>query len=110
MGCLRDRHVLITGAASGIGEAACRRLAREGAAVALVDRDAARLETVGRELAVAGGRVATFAADVGDEDALRAAVDGAVAALGALRGLVTSAGIFDPGDMQPAAGVGLDTF
>ncbi len=105
---LAGRHVLVTGAASGIGEAAATRLVREGAAVALVDRDAGRLATV--RAALAGGRVATFALDVGDEDAVRNAIAGAVAALGPLRGIVTSAGIFDPGDMQPLVEVELATF
>jgi len=107
---LRGRHVLVTGAASGIGEAVCRRLATEGAAAALLDRNAARLDTLRDELAAAGSRVAAFPADVGDEIAVRAAVDGAVAALGPLHGIVTSAGIFHPGDMQPLAGVSLSTF
>jgi NAD(P)-dependent dehydrogenase (short-subunit alcohol dehydrogenase family) len=105
---LAGRHVLVTGAASGIGEATAARLTREGAAVALVDRDADRLDAV--RSALAGGRVAAFPTDVGDEDAVRAAIAGAVAALGPLRGVVTSAGVFDPGDMQPLAGVELATF
>jgi len=102
--------VLVTGAASGIGEAVCVRLIEEGAAVALVDRDADRLEALRAKLAGQGGRLAAFRVEVGDEAAVRAAVDGAVASLGALRGVVTSAGIFDPGDMQPLAGVELATF
>jgi NAD(P)-dependent dehydrogenase (short-subunit alcohol dehydrogenase family) len=106
---LRERHVLVTGAASGIGEAVCRRLAGEGAAVTLVDRDQERLDALRDELA-GHGRVAACRADVGDEAAVRTAVDGALAALGPLGGVVTSAGIFDPGDMQPLAGVTLSTF
>jgi len=102
--------VLVTGAASGIGEAVSIRLVEEGAAVALVDRDQDRLEALRATLAGQGGRVAAFRVDIGDEPAVRAAVDGAVASLGALRGVVTSAGIFDPGDMQPLAGVELATF
>lgn len=102
--------MLVTGAASGIGEAVALRLGREGARLALVDRDAARLETVRAGLVAAGGTVAAFPTDVGDEAAVRTAVDGAVTALGPLRGTITCAGIFDPGDMQPAAGVPLATF
>src|SRR5262249_46298273 len=78
------------------GEAVCRRLATEGAAAALLDRNAARLDTLCDELAAAGSRVAAFPADVGDETAVQAAVDGAGAALGPLPGIVTSAGIFPP--------------
>src|SRR2546423_1638870 len=97
-GAPQGRVALVTGASRGIG-----------AAVALVDRDAVRLDAVRATLA-AGGRVAAFPTDVGDEDAVRATVAAAVAALGPLRGVVTSAGIFDPGDMQPLAGVELATF
>jgi NADP-dependent 3-hydroxy acid dehydrogenase YdfG len=73
---LRDRHVLVTGAASGIGEATVERLVREGARVALVDHDAERLATVRGRLEAVGGRVAAFPTDVGDEAAVRAAVEG----------------------------------
>jgi NAD(P)-dependent dehydrogenase (short-subunit alcohol dehydrogenase family) len=107
---LSGRHVLVTGAASGIGEAISRRLAEEGARVALVDRDAARLAAVRESLVGAGATVGAFETDVGDEAAVRAAVDHAVAELGPLRGVITSAGIFVAGDMQPLAGVSLDTF
>lgn len=107
---LAGRPVLVSGAASGIGEATCARLVREGAAVALVDRDAARLAAVRETLAGAGGRVVACAADVGDDAAVRGAVAGAVAAFGPLAGVVTSAGIFDPGDMRPLADVDLDAF
>jgi NAD(P)-dependent dehydrogenase (short-subunit alcohol dehydrogenase family) len=107
---LADRHVLVTGAASGIGEAVCGRLVRERAAVTLVDRDAERLNAVRAALDATGARVATFAIDVGDEAAVRDAVAHAAARLGALRGVVTSAGIFDPGDMRPLADVDLASF
>jgi len=107
---LAGRHVLVTGAASGIGEATSTRLVRTGAAVALVDRDAERLAIVRDTLAAAGGRVAALAVDVGDEDAVRTAVAEAVGALGPLRGVVTSAGIFDPGDLQRLGDVELAVF
>jgi NAD(P)-dependent dehydrogenase (short-subunit alcohol dehydrogenase family) len=102
---LTGRPVLVTGAASGIGEATAMRLAREGAAVALVDRDAERLGALKDTLAGKGGRVLALPGDVGDETAVQAAIDATVRAFGGLRGIVTSAGIFDPGDMQPLAGV-----
>ena len=106
---LTGRPVLVTGAASGIGEATATRLVREGAAVALVDRDADRLTALADGLAK-GGRVLALPGDVGDEGAVQAAIAATVGAFGGLRGLVTSAGIFDPGDMQPLAGVELAAF
>jgi NAD(P)-dependent dehydrogenase (short-subunit alcohol dehydrogenase family) len=107
---LEGRHVLVTGAASGIGEAVCGRLVREGALVTLVDRDAERLAAVHDGLSTTGGRVWACPTDVGDESGVRSAVAQAVERLGPLRGAVTSAGIFDPGDMQPLAGVELASF
>jgi NAD(P)-dependent dehydrogenase (short-subunit alcohol dehydrogenase family) len=107
---LAGRPILVTGAASGIGEATCERLAAEGARIALVDRDAERLEAVAARLAGRGARALALPADVSHEAEVRAAVEGAVATLGGLRGVVTSAGIFRPGDMQRFADVDLETF
>lgn len=107
---LRGRPVLVTGAASGIGEAACERLADEGAAVALLDRDGDRLTAIAGALARRGARVVALRADVGREDEVRAAVERAATALDGLQGVVTSAGIFRTGDRQPLAEVDLETF
>jgi NAD(P)-dependent dehydrogenase (short-subunit alcohol dehydrogenase family) len=62
---LQDRVVIVTGAASGIGLAAARRLASEGSRVALVDIDGDRVEEAAAEI---GGLAIT--ADVSDEDAV----------------------------------------
>ncbi len=63
---LRDRLALVTGAGSGIGRATASALARQGARLLLVDRDAGALEKVGESLA--GSQ--TIACDVGDERAM----------------------------------------
>ena len=77
----------MTGAASGIGLAVARLFRREGARVAMLDRDGARLREAGVEGAV------TLAGDVSDEGRVREAVAQAAAALGGLDGVVNSAGI-----------------
>lgn len=62
---------IVTGAAGGIGSAAVRAFAAEGATVGLLDRDPAMLATVADRL---GGRGIALPADVTDEDSVRAAV------------------------------------
>src|SRR5262249_34366066 len=107
---LRGRPVLVTGAASGIGEALCTRLADEGAAVALLDGDRARLPAGPDPLERRGARVIALPADVGREDQVRAAVEQAAATLDGLGGIVTCAGIFRQPDRQLLADVDLETF
>jgi NAD(P)-dependent dehydrogenase (short-subunit alcohol dehydrogenase family) len=88
---MRDRRVLITGGASGIGLETARLFAAEGARVALLDRDAARLPEA---LATLGaGAAHGVVAEVTEEAAVGAAVAEAVAALGGLDGVVNAAGI-----------------
>jgi len=87
-GRLEGRHVLITGAGSGLGLAAARLFAREGAKLALLDRDPAGLAIAAKET---GGH--PFELDVTDEAAVNAAVAAAAAAMGGLDGVVNSAGI-----------------
>ena len=107
---LSGRPVLVTGAASGIGQAVCERLVAEGGSVALVDRDQDRLAAVAESLGTSGATRVAIAADVSEEASVCAAVERAVEVLGALRGVVTCAGIFDPSDLAPAAEVAVDTF
>jgi len=108
---LVGRPVIVTGGASGIGRAACSRLAVEGAAVAVVDRNAALVDEVAAALAAGcSARVIGIVADVAKEDEVRAAVQRARTELGGVGGLVTSAGIFDGGDMNLLADVPLETF
>ncbi len=84
-----DGHqVLVTGGGSGIGEATCRLFAAEGAAVTVLDRDAA---AAGRVAADIGGRAVTC--DVRDAEAVTAAVQGAAEAMGGLTDLINNAGV-----------------
>jgi len=87
---LDGKRALVTGAARGIGLATAQRLGDEGARVALLDVDAAALD---RALAAAGDGALAIHADVRDEDAVRAAVDGAVARWGGLDVVVANAAI-----------------
>lgn len=111
MTAVQDRVVLVTGAASGIGRATAAHLAEAGAGVAMVDRDAPRLEAAAAAIgdSAAGGVIATVA-DVADESSVAAAVIAAMERFGRLDGLATCAGIFDPGDLVDIEQVDLSTF
>jgi NAD(P)-dependent dehydrogenase (short-subunit alcohol dehydrogenase family) len=87
------RTALITGAAGAIGQAAAERFAGEGAHVALLDRDAARLGEIAEELAAKGSSAAPFVADVADEAALAGAIAQAEAHFGRLDVVFNNAGI-----------------
>jgi len=104
------RSVLVTGGASGIGRAAALLLARDGAALTVVDRAGDAAEETAREITSAGGSAIAAPADVGNEGDVAAAVRSAVDAFGGLDGVVTSAGVFHGGDLKPLGDVELDDF
>ena len=93
---------LITGATSGIGAATARRLAAEGARVALVGRDAGRGEALAGEIARDGGEVAFFACDVTDEGAVNRMVEAVLERFGRVDVLVNNAGIINFGSVVDA--------
>ena len=90
---LKDTVALITGASSGIGAATARRLAAEGAAVALVARRRDRLEELAAAISGEGGTALAIEADVTSEEQAADAVGQAVAGLGRLDIVVNNAGI-----------------
>jgi NAD(P)-dependent dehydrogenase (short-subunit alcohol dehydrogenase family) len=92
-----DSRILITGASSGVGRAAARSFAREGASVALL----ARRESVLRELAdELGDHVLAFPTDVADPQAVSEAVSGAWEAFGGLDVVVNAAGVGLPTPLE----------
>jgi len=84
--------VLVTGGASGIGRATAARAAAEGAAVAVLDRNAEGAAAFVRDLAAQGHRAVAVAADITREDEVAAAVADAVAQLGPVSVLVNNVG------------------
>lgn len=90
---MRDQVAVVTGAASGIGRALCPLLGREGARLALIDRDAAGLESLGVELAKENIPATSAAVDVRERGALRDAIQRLAAPWGPVDLLVACAGV-----------------
>ncbi|MDZ3838397.1 MAG: SDR family NAD(P)-dependent oxidoreductase [Rhodospirillales bacterium] len=88
---IAGQTAIVTGAASGLGEATARRLAAAGAAVALFDRDLAAAERVAAEI-----RGQAFACDVADAGSAERAVAAATDMLGGVRIAVNCAGVAPP--------------
>ncbi len=92
---LQDRMAVVTGGGSGIGRAIAQMLAARGAAVAVVDIDEAAGRDTAQLIGKAGGRAASFRADVSQSAEVDAAVTTAVSELGPLEVMVNNAGILD---------------
>jgi NADP-dependent 3-hydroxy acid dehydrogenase YdfG len=90
---LTDTVALVTGASSGIGEAAAVALAGHGAAVSLVARRADRLEALAERIRAAGGRALVLAADITDAAQAADVVERTTAELGRLDILINNAGM-----------------
>ena len=88
---LANKVAIITGATGGIGEATARRFLQEGAGVMLVGRSAEKLAATAERLADFSA-VATFVADVTDEEAAEAAVAATIDRFGGVDVLLANAG------------------
>jgi NADP-dependent 3-hydroxy acid dehydrogenase YdfG len=90
---LTNTVALVTGSSSGIGAATARRLAAEGAAVALVARRRDRLDEVAKTISGDGGTAFALPADVTSQQEAEAAVERTVGELGRLDIVVSNAGV-----------------
>jgi 3-oxoacyl-[acyl-carrier protein] reductase len=94
---LENKTALVTGGSRGIGAAIAKRLAADGARVAITyARDADAAATVVKAIEGAGGKAVAIKADATDPAAVKSAVDQAVASLGKLDILVNNAGTAIP--------------
>ncbi len=89
---LKDRRVIITGGASGIGRATTMRLAEEGCVVGVFDLNGKAAQQVADEANAAGGKVFAYAVDITDRDAIARATDAFEAEAGPVELLANVAG------------------
>lgn len=99
---IENKVALVTGAGQGIGRGIALRLAKDGAAIMLVDMKAEALEAVAAEVRALGHKAATFVADISDRDQVYAAIAQAERELGGFDIIVNNAGI---AQVQPLSDV-----
>ena len=95
---LKDKVAIITGAASGMGQAAARLFAQEGASVVVTDILTEAGEETVQEIRDAGGSALFVHADVSSEDATRTMVERTIEAFGRVDVLYNNAGIMPSED------------
>ena len=93
MGRLANKVAIVTGAASGVGEATALLFAREGASVVVADLHAAGAERVAALIREAGGEALSFEIDVSDRARIDACFAATIARFGRLDVLVNNAGM-----------------
>ncbi|HTT69057.1 MAG TPA: SDR family oxidoreductase [Gemmatimonadales bacterium] len=90
---IEGKVVVITGASSGLGEAAARHLCAQGASVVLGARRADRLQALAKELTAQGGKALALATDVTDYEQVKRLVDTAVRTFGRIDVMLNNAGL-----------------
>src|SRR5690606_2095078 len=95
---LKDKVIIVTGGAGGIGSATCRRLAEEGAKVAIFDMNIEAEVKLASEMNNQNGQALAVQCDITQSDVVEQAVQKIEAEFGPVDGLVNNAGwdIFKP--------------
>src|SRR5690242_4858870 len=100
---LSDSHVLVTGGASGLGEAVVRRCVADGARVTIFDLSADAGSALVKELGES--KVGFFKVNIIDESSVQNALDSSVKAFGPLRVVIQCAGIASPCRVLSSRGI-----
>ena len=97
MVAIEESVAVVTGAASGMGEAMAREFAARGARVVVVDVDEDGATAVASDVTAAGDEAIAVHGDVSDDESVRDVVEEAVDAFGTIDVLCNNAGVFDGG-------------
>ncbi|MBK8019859.1 MAG: SDR family oxidoreductase [Chloroflexi bacterium] len=93
MGLLDGQTAIVTGAGQGLGRAISLEFAREGASVALLERNPETVQAVQQEIAAAGGEARAFALDISDYETYARVVEDVIAWRGQIDALVNNAAV-----------------
>src|SRR5947209_3144867 len=96
MARLQDKVAMVTGAAQGLGEGIARRLAEDGAAVAIADINGAKAKSVADRLIQEGRKAIAVALDVAERRQVRSAIEETVERFGRLDVMFNNAGFNRP--------------
>lgn len=97
---IEGKVVVITGASSGLGEAAARHLSMEGAAVVLGARRTDRIQSLAKELNDKGGRALAVTTDVTNYEQVKKLVDTAVQQFGRIDVIINNAGLMPQSPLE----------
>ena len=97
---IAGKVVVITGASSGLGEAAARLLSAKGASLALGARRVDRLKSLAGELNKSGGKALTVATDVTKSSQVKQLVDAAVQKFGRIDVIINNAGLMPQSPLE----------
>jgi NADP-dependent 3-hydroxy acid dehydrogenase YdfG len=97
---IEGKVIVITGASSGLGEAAARRLSAQGASIVLGARRADRIQSIADDLIAAGGKALALTTDVTHCDQVKRLVDAAVQAYGRIDVMINNAGLMPQSPLE----------
>ncbi len=103
MGKFRDKVVVITGGAQGIGKALTHSFAQEGAFVAFIDKEGEAGEATRNSIADAGGKVLFFEGDIAEEGVLNEFVEATISKYGGVDYLINNACLNLGGVLTPCS-------
>ncbi|MBP2198787.1 SDR family oxidoreductase [Pantoea cypripedii] len=99
---IKDKVIVITGASSGMGEAAARHLADKGARIVLAARRSDRIDALAKDISAKGGKAIAVATDVTRADDVQKLVDTAISTWGSIDVLINNAGVMPLSSLDQA--------